>query len=69
MFLSLAASDLVDKHQSPTRGHCGRYRQESWRPPRKPLPDVAEFEPQVGDIVPDFLLVDQFGDRHDLAGC
>ena len=32
-----------------------------------PLPDVERFGPQVGQTVPDFGLVDQRGDRHDLA--
>ena len=31
-----------------------------------PLPDVAQFGPQVGERVPTFSLVDQFGQRHDL---
>ena len=31
-----------------------------------PLPEVAQFGPQVGDVVPDFSLVDQFDERHDL---
>jgi len=31
-----------------------------------PLPEVAQFGPQVGDVAPDFSLVDQFDERHDL---
>lgn len=31
-----------------------------------PAPDVAQFGPQVGERVPTFSLVDQFGQRHDL---
>ena len=31
-----------------------------------PLPDVAQFGHQVGERVPTFSLVDQFGQRHDL---
>ncbi len=32
-----------------------------------PLPDVERFGPKVGETVPDFALVDQRGDTHDLA--
>ena len=31
-----------------------------------PVPDVARFGPQIGERVPPFSLVDQFGQRHDL---
>ena len=33
---------------------------------QEPLPDVAQFGPSVGDLAPDFSLVDQFDQRHDL---
>lgn len=32
-----------------------------------PLPDVDRFGPQVGETVPSFSLVDQFGAARDLA--
>ena len=32
-----------------------------------PLPEVDRFGPQVGEAAPDFSLVDQFGETHDLA--
>ena len=31
-----------------------------------PEPDVAQFGPQIGERVPTFSLVDQFGQQHDL---
>ena len=31
-----------------------------------PLPDVDQFGPQVGETVPDFSLVDQFGETRTL---
>ena len=31
-----------------------------------PLPDVDQFGPQVGEVVPDFSLVDQNGQTRDL---
>ena len=31
-----------------------------------PLPEVTQFGPQVGEVVPDFSLVDQFGETRDL---
>ena len=30
------------------------------------LPGVDRFWPQVGELVPDFSLVNKFGERHDL---
>lgn len=32
-----------------------------------PLPDVERFGPQVGEVVPDFSLVDQTGRTRDLS--
>ena len=31
-----------------------------------PVPDVAQFGPQVGERVPAFSLTDQYGQRHNL---
>ena len=31
-----------------------------------PLPEVERFGPQIGERVPDFSLVDQFGEMRDL---
>ena len=31
-----------------------------------PVPDVAQFGPQVGEPVPTFSLTDQYGQQHDL---
>ena len=31
-----------------------------------PVPDVAQAGPQIGETVPAFSLVDQFGQHHDL---
>jgi cytochrome oxidase Cu insertion factor (SCO1/SenC/PrrC family) len=33
---------------------------------QEPLPDVDRFGPQVGETVPDFSLVDQFGETRSL---